>query len=78
MPQAKIAITLDAELVAQIDQWVRERKFPSRSKAIQTAVEERMATWRKIRLAEETAKLDPEDEVALSEEGLGADTWPEY
>lgn len=80
MPATKIAITLDAEIVEQIDRWVRERKYPNRSKAIQEAVKERMARWRKTRLIEETAKLNPKEEKALAEESLAAENeaWPEY
>lgn len=80
MPAAKIAITLDAEIVEQIDRWVRERKYPNRSKAIQDAVKERMARWRKTRLIEEAAKLDPVEEKALAEESVAAENegWPEY
>ncbi len=80
MPAAKIAISLDAEIVEQIDRWVREKKYPNRSKAIQDAVKERMARWRKTRLIEETAKLNPEEEKALAEESVAAENegWPEY
>ena len=80
MSAAKIAITLDAEIVKQIDQWVRARKYPNRSKVIQEAVKERMARWRKTRLLEEAAKLNPKEEKALAEESLAAENeaWPEY
>ena len=80
MPAAKIAISLDAEIVEQIDRWVREKKYPNRSKAIQDAVKERMARWRKTRLIEETAKLNPAEEKALAEESVAAENegWPEY
>ncbi|MBI3610361.1 MAG: ribbon-helix-helix protein, CopG family [Nitrospirae bacterium] len=80
MPTAKIAITLDDEIVKEIDRWVRERRYPNRSKAIAEAVKERMARWRKTRLIEEAAKLDPKEEKALAEESLAAENeaWPEY
>lgn len=80
MPTAKIAITLDEEVLKQVDRWVRERKYPNRSKAIQEAVKERVARWRKTRLLEESAKLDPREEKALAEESLAAENeaWPEY
>lgn len=80
MSTAKIAITLDAEIVEQIDRWVRERKYPNRSKVIQEAVKERMARWRKTRLMEEAAKLNPKEEKALAEESLAVENeaWPEY
>jgi len=80
MSTAKIAITLEKEIVAQIDRWAREGKYPSRSKAIQEAVKERMVRWRKTRLLEEATKLNPREEKALAEEGLLTENeaWPAY
>lgn len=80
MPTAKIAITIDAETVKEIDRWVREKKYPNRSKVIQEAVKERIARWRKTRLIEESAKLNPKEEKALAEERLAAENeqWPGY
>jgi len=80
MPTAKIAITLDKEIVEQLDQWVREGRYPSRSRAIQESIKERIARWRKTRLIEETVKLGPKEERALAEESLAAENevWPEY
>lgn len=81
MATAKIAITLDEEILDQLDRWVREARYPSRSNAIQAAVKERLARWKRTRLVEELAKLDPDEEKALADEGLrsgeGTD-WPEY
>lgn len=80
MASAKVAITLNEELLKQVDRWVAEGRFPSRSQAIQQAVREKLERSRKRRLAEEAAKLDPEEERALSEEGFvaGKETWPKY
>ena len=41
---------------------------------------EKLDRLRRGRLARESAKLDPKEEKALAEEGLGAEleTWPEY
>lgn len=64
MPAAKIAITIDAELLRTLDLWVEEGKFPNRSKAIQAAVKEKHDRWRKTRLAEECAKVDPKEAQA--------------
>ena len=54
--------------------------YPNRSQAIEAAVSEKLARLERSRLAEESAKLNPEDERALAEEGLDgdSDTWPEY
>ena len=80
MPRSKIAISLDALLVEQLDRFVKEEMFPNRSQAIQAAVEEKLARLRKGSLARECAKLDPQFEKALAEEGLSEELseWPEY
>jgi hypothetical protein len=43
-------------------------------------IAEKLARSRRTRLARECAKLDPENEAALAEEGLAgsSDLWPEY
>jgi len=59
---------------------VRRAVFPSRSQAIQQAVDEKLERLEGIRLARECAKLDPAFEKALAEEGLSEELsqWPEY
>ena len=80
MPKTKVAVTLDAALLSRLDRLVRGAVYPNRSQAIEIAVAEKLARLERRRLAEECAKLNPEDERALAEEGLGedADAWPEY
>ncbi len=80
MPKTKLAVTLDANLVKDLDHLVVARRFVNRSQAIETAVAEKLARLAKTRLARECAKLEPQEEKALAEEGLagGSDTWPEY
>ena len=80
MPKTKVAITLDTELVQNLDDLVAQRRFANRSQAIETALAEKLARLAKTRLAQECAKLDPAEEKALAEEGLAgsAETWPEY
>lgn len=80
MAKLKIAITLDEDALAAIDRLVSERHFASRSQAIQTAVDEKLARIIRSRLALECAKLDPPFEQGLADEGLDAEraTWPEY
>ena len=73
MSTAKIAISMDHNLLERIDSLVRKRIFPNRSKAIQQAVKEKIETLDKRRLALECAKLDPEFEQALADEGLKGD-----
>jgi len=80
MPTSKVAITLDEELLKKLDRQVREGKFPNRSRAIQDAVEEKLARLDRTRLIRESAKLDPEIEQKLADEGLAEDfeEWAEY
>ena len=80
MPKGKVAVTLDAETLKKLDRLVRRKKFPSRSQAIQEAVEEKLERVERSRLARECAKLEPDFEKALAEEGMPGelDAWPEY
>ena len=80
MAASKIAITIDEKLVKQLDDLVNSQVFPNRSKAIQEAVEEKLRRMEKTRLAKECAKLDPNYEQTLAEEGFSSeiDEWPEY
>jgi len=80
MSTHKVAITLDKDLLERLDQLVAERRFPSRSRAIQEAVREKLTRLDRGRLARESAKLDPQFEQELADEGLAEDLaeWPEY
>jgi Arc/MetJ-type ribon-helix-helix transcriptional regulator len=79
MSSAKIAISLDPEALRQVDQLVEGGLFPSRSKLIQDAVAEKLQRLRRIRLAQECAKLQPVAEQAAAEELFrGEAEWPEY
>lgn len=80
MSAAKITISIDQQLLNRIDTLVQSRIFPSRSQAVQTAVQEKLARLGKTRLAQECAKLDPQEEQSLAEEGLAAEVaqWPPY
>ena len=70
MATGKIVISLNEGTVKRLDHLVKNRIFPSRSKVIQDAVEEKLKNLKKGRLARECAKLDPGFEKALAEEGL--------
>ncbi len=80
MPKMKIAIALDPEVLARLDDLVEEGAFPSRSQAVEVAIEEKLERLERTRLARECAKLDPVFEKALAEEGLTQDSaeWPAY
>jgi metal-responsive CopG/Arc/MetJ family transcriptional regulator len=80
MTTTKVAVTIDSELLAQVDQLVAQHVFPNRSKAIQEALRDKLTRMRRSRLARESAKLDPSMEQALAEEGMNRElaAWPEY
>jgi Arc/MetJ-type ribon-helix-helix transcriptional regulator len=80
MTKRKVAVTLDAGLLGQVDTLVRERRFPNRSQAIESALAEKLERLRRTRLARECAKLDPAAERRLADEGLAEDleSWPAY
>ena len=80
MSTAKIAITIEEDLLGKLDRLVSAKVFPNRSKAIQEAIQEKLSRLNRSRLARECAKLDPKFEKALAEEGLSRDIaeWPEY
>jgi metal-responsive CopG/Arc/MetJ family transcriptional regulator len=79
MSTDKVAITIDHELLKHLDRLVAEKRFPSRSRAIQEAVQEKLSRLDRNRLAREAAKLDRRFEQKLAEEGLAGEVeWPEY
>ena len=80
MPTAKIAITIDHTLVEQLNTLVEKQIYPSRSRAIQEAIAEKLSKLNKSRLARECTKLDKNFEQSMAEEGLSMEmvSWPEY
>lgn len=80
MPTAKIAITLERDLLDEVDALVAQHAYPSRSRAIQEAVAEKMRRRKCERLARECAKLSPAVERQVAEEGMSweVEEWPEY
>jgi len=77
---SKVAISIEKATLEQLDRLVHDKVFPSRSRAIQEAIEEKLSRLQRTRLAEECAKLDPGAEQAMAEEGLSEELrqWPEY
>jgi len=55
--------------LTKLDRLVKAGVFPNRSKAIQEAVEEKLSRIDRRRLARESAKLEPDFEKRLAEEG---------
>ena len=80
MAKAKLAITLDDRILTEVDQLVKRRMFPNRSRVIEQAVEEKLARMNRNRLARECSKLDSGFEKAMAEEGMEKELceWPEY
>jgi len=80
MASSKVAISLDRDLLCQLDGLVAKKVFANRSQAVQVAVREKIARLHRSRLAEECAKLDPAFEQAMAEEGISGELaqWPEY
>jgi Arc/MetJ-type ribon-helix-helix transcriptional regulator len=74
----KIAISLDKKAVAEVDRWVREGRYPNRSRALQAAVDLVAEREKRGRLVRELAKLDRAEEQRMAEEGLGDDSWPAF
>lgn len=79
MSTAKVAITIDEAILAKLDRLVRSKVFPNRSRAIQEAIQDKLARLDRNRLARECAKLDPKVEQSLAEEGIAQelDEWLE-
>jgi metal-responsive CopG/Arc/MetJ family transcriptional regulator len=80
MSTAKVAITIEQDLLNKLDRLVKTHVFPNRSKAIQEAVSDKLDRLEHNRLAQECAKLDRNFEQAMADEGLSleSESWPEY
>lgn len=80
MSVAKITISMEQQLVAKIDQLIKDRIFRNRSQAIQSAIKEKISRIEHSRLAKECAKLNITFEQELADEGLSTELkeWPEY
>ena len=80
MAKTKVALTLDAALLEQVDDLVARQKFRNRSQAIEAALADKLHRLARTRLAREAGKLNPNEEKRLADEGLAdaLDSWPEY
>ncbi len=79
MSTAKVAITIEQDLLNRLDRLVKSHVFPNRSKAIQEAVSDKLDRLEHKRLAQECAKLDKSFEQSVAEEGMYTEleSWPE-
>jgi len=59
---------------------VKSNTLPNRSKASQEAIKDKLNEIEQYRLEVEYAKLNPEFEQALADEGISSEIeeWPEY
>jgi metal-responsive CopG/Arc/MetJ family transcriptional regulator len=80
MSVAKLAISLDSKMLKRLDRLVTSKFFPSRSKAIQDALEEKLMKIDGARLTLECGKLNPIEEKEIAEEGIGSEAkeWERY
>ena len=80
MTTAKIAITIEEDMLSRLDLLVKTHFFPNRSKAIQEAVSEKLNKIESNRLEIECSKLNPAFEQALADEGISSEIeeWPKY
>jgi Arc/MetJ-type ribon-helix-helix transcriptional regulator len=61
--------------VADLGRWVKEGKYPNRSRALQSAVNILSESEKRTRLARELEKIDPREEKQLAEQGLSNRAW---
>lgn len=75
---AKVAVTIEARLLADVDRWVAQGEYPNRSRAVQEGLLSlREKRTRRRRLLREIARLDPREERGLAEERLKDEVvWP--
>lgn len=80
MTTAKIAITIEEDVLSRLDLLVKTHFFPNRSKAIQEAVSEKLHKIESNRFETECAKLNSAFEQAMADEGLSTEIeeWPKY
>ena len=69
MSTAKVAITIEEDLLGQLDRLVNSHVFPNRSKAIQEAVSDKLARLNHSRLARECSKLEKTFRTGYSRRG---------
>jgi len=70
MPKTKVALTLDAELLEQVDELVAKRRFRNRSQAVEAALADKLRRLARTRLARESARLNSAEERRFADEGL--------
>jgi metal-responsive CopG/Arc/MetJ family transcriptional regulator len=67
MTLSKIVITLDENLLREVDSWVEQKLYSNRSQAVQSALFNRVIQLNQQRLEAECAKLNPQEERDFAE-----------
>lgn len=67
MSAARFTVSVEDRLMQKLDRLLEAKVFNSRSHAVQVAVGKKISRMERSRLAEECAKLDPAEEVAMAE-----------
>ena len=80
MAHAKVAVSIDAGLLREVDKRVAAGEFASRSQAVATALIQLLGRdHARQHLLGELAKLDAAEERSLADEDFAAEaTWPKY
>ena len=80
MAKAKVAVTIDTEILGALDALIAADRYPNRSQAVEAALADKLDRLKHTRLAREAAKLDPRQEQAEADAGFALDarTWPKY
>ena len=80
MSAAQVTVSIDREVLRELDRRVARGEFPNRSKAMEAAVTRLLGEeQRRQSLVAALAKLDPREERALAQERLVAEEpWPRY
>jgi metal-responsive CopG/Arc/MetJ family transcriptional regulator len=80
MSTAKIAVSIDQNLLKKIDFYVKKHIFKNRSQAFQISINQTLEHLEHGRLAKECAKLDISFEQEMADTALNEDieSWPNY
>ena len=73
-------LTISPLVLNRLDTWVKSKHYASRSEAIEQVVEAQLRYLERTRLAVQCALLDVDEEQAMADMGLAADTatWPAF
>lgn len=70
MASTEAAVTIDADLLNELDRLIAARVFSDRSQAIQAVLRDKLTQLNRNRLAAECARLDPVQEQQFAEVAL--------